>query len=420
MEGDFSLNALFSRPGVTRVLLQQGRVLLPSDWNEQVAVSTNRLRELARDLIGPHAGPSGNAGFKITFHAANNQFRIGKGRYWVEGFLVENDRERPVTEQPYYHAGDLKLDGSVLFYLDVREQHVSAVQDPSIREIALGGPDTATRAVVVWQVRALELGSAPKPEEAWQQLQARLARKKVPLLVAEAKRDRDDEACIISPDSRYTGPENQLYRVEIHSAATAQGAPPKFKWSRDNGSISFAASKIEGLTATLLSLGRDRRTSLAVGDFVEAGNDVTRFNDEVRPLVVVKKIDPSTLDVTLAADPGLVTDPKDKRHPFLRRWDSPLIDVPKNGVPVPLEKGIEVTFTQNDADYRPGDYWLIPARTVSGDVIWPPDENGKPKAVEPHGPARAYAPLAHRNTATGVLTELRFELNPQTHLKTAT
>ena len=138
----------------------------------------------------------------------------------------------------------------------------------------------------------------------------------------------------------------------------------------------------------------------------------------MRPLVPVKKIDTSTLEVTLDADPALTTDPKDKRHPFLRRWDSQLIDVPKNGVPVTLEKGIEVTFPEKDADYRPGDYWLIPARTISGDVIWPRDEQDKPLAVEPHGPARAHAPLLHRGATSG-LKELRWELDPQPHLKPA-
>jgi len=43
--------------------------------------------------------------------------------------------------------------------------------------------------------------------------------------------------------------------------------------------------------------------------------------------------------------------------------------------------------------YRTGDYWLIPARTATGDVEWP-GPVGKPEAVPPHGIEHHYAPLA--------------------------
>jgi Family of unknown function (DUF6519) len=37
--------------------------------------------------------------------------------------------------------------------------------------------------------------------------------------------------------------------------------------------------------------------------------------------------------------------------------------------------------------YRTGDYWLIPARVESGDVIWPRGANG-PQALPPDGVER--------------------------------
>ena len=78
--------------------------------------------------------------------------------------------------QPYYHAGapppigDPFLPGqlggqTLLFYLDVWRRHVTAVEDPRIREVALGGPDTATRAQTAWALRFLTVvtpaGSVP-------------------------------------------------------------------------------------------------------------------------------------------------------------------------------------------------------------------------------------------------------------------
>ena len=34
------------------------------------------------------------------------------------------------------------------------------------------------------------------------------------------------DACTLSPSSGYRGPENQLYRVEIHQGGTAPPVPP--------------------------------------------------------------------------------------------------------------------------------------------------------------------------------------------------
>lgn len=57
-----------------------------------------------------------------------------------------------------------------------------------------------------------------------------------------------------------------------------------------------------------------------------------------------------------------------------------------------LEDGIRIQF-QNDATYRTGDYWLIPARTATGEVEWPSSEDN-PLSVPPHGIEHHYAPLA--------------------------
>src|SRR5207244_2395478 len=93
-------------------------------------------------------------------------------------------------------------------------------------------------------------------------------------LSAIAHHDGDEnDACIVSPEARYRGVENQLYRVEIHSApapdAPEKDGPVRFKWSRDNGSIVIPLQDISGTTAHVRSLGRDTRTSLSPRDYVE-------------------------------------------------------------------------------------------------------------------------------------------------------
>ena len=58
-----------------------------------------------------------------------------------------------------------------------------------------------------------------------------------------------------------------------------------------------------------------------------------------------------------------------------------------------LEEEVQIRF--NGGTYQPGQFWLIPARTASGDVIWPQASDGSgPKAVPARAPRHFYAPLA--------------------------
>ncbi|MGR8942448.1 MAG: DUF6519 domain-containing protein [Gammaproteobacteria bacterium] len=93
------------------------------------------------------------------------------------------------------------------------------------------------------------------------------------------------------------------------------------------------------------------------------------------------------------------------KHPYLRRWDQQNGD--QGGIPIKessageeewidLEEGIQVLFPKSSTEsgeYRSGDYWLIPARQITGDVEWP-NEDEQPKALLPHGVIHYYAPLA--------------------------
>jgi hypothetical protein len=55
-------------------------------------------------------------------------------------------------------------DGFYLAYLDVWQRHITALEDEGIREVALNGPDTATRTRTVWQVKLLIERNPNAPE----------------------------------------------------------------------------------------------------------------------------------------------------------------------------------------------------------------------------------------------------------------
>ena len=50
--GDFTRDTFWRANHFCQVLMQQGRVQLDADWNEQSAILLHFLRSLARDVIG--------------------------------------------------------------------------------------------------------------------------------------------------------------------------------------------------------------------------------------------------------------------------------------------------------------------------------------------------------------------------------
>jgi hypothetical protein len=423
MKGDFTRDTFDPCRHFSRVLMQQGRVQLDADWNEQTAILLHYLQALAADLIGPYGGPAkadGTAGDGFAISAAGKlDFAIGKGHYYVDGILCENDDDQAgYGSQADYPLGkDTELgNGDYLVYLDVWERHLTYVEVEdtegrviSIREVALNGPDTATRAQVVWQVK-VKPGVATRPDRltwsglvhgvnGWQPMN----RGRLKARAINSESADHENPCITPPVSRYRGAENQLYRVEIHKGGTAkEGAT--FKWSRENGSVIFPIRTINENRVTVETLGRDTRLGLQVNNWVEILDDDYTLQNRAEPLLQVERLDPDKNIVTLRDKPNPLVGQSPSRHPLIRRWDQHETEdsaPSKDGVVIvegdgdqnwiELEDNVQVHF-QPGATYRTGDYWLIPARTATGDVEWPGPKDA-PKAQMPHGITHHYAPL---------------------------
>ncbi len=449
MQGDISRASFDPLHHFTRVLAQQGRVPTDADWNEQVAISRHHLRTVVADLLGPHAGPADACGFALVSDPAvvptltddlgrplsaervaaldaklaGGDLLIGQGRYYVHGLLAECDSWLTYGEQVGYPFDDhstieaLRGQGAVLVYLDVWERHVAADEQPEILEVALGGSDTTTRAELAWQVRVAG-GDAPTCGDV-----AGLVRDRHPLLRARA-RGVGSAPDLTPPGAGYRGAENRLYRVEIHRGGHAApvGSEPAgatFTWSRDNGSTSFAVvghSVLNGLVVLQLRSPRhDLGTALGPGDLVELVDDASTMRGVRAPILTVETIDIEVGSVVLtgAAD---ATGSRPELHPILRRWDHGASDVAladdgavivqqatlDDDLWIDLEDGVSVQFPAPTpgaaaADYRAGDYWLVPARTATADVIWPSETvDGQLTALPrlPDGVIHYLAPLA--------------------------
>ncbi len=138
MKGDFSRDTFDPLYNFSRVLLQQGRVQLDADFNEQASILLYMLRRLTADIVGPYAIAGGPDAFRVAVegNAANRRLVAGGGRAYVGGYLVE------VPDGELTFTGELEPNGRYIVYLDVWERHVTYHETAApIREVALGGPE---------------------------------------------------------------------------------------------------------------------------------------------------------------------------------------------------------------------------------------------------------------------------------------
>jgi hypothetical protein len=417
MKGDFTRDTFDKTKRYYRVLMQQGRVQLDADWNEQVSILLSRLETLAADLIGPFGTPAGAPGFSILEQTANGatlvrDFAYSPGRLYVDGMLCEN-----MDETTYSSLGTtpkLESGKTYLVFVDAWEQYVSAAEDTSLRDPALGGMDTTGRSRVDWLVRVAEVDPATTPADfdlhnaanKWDIFVAGVYpqnRGSLKAHVLDTQQASDDPG--FAGSSRYRGFENQLYRVEIHTSGAAGTAT--FKWSRDNGAVAYTVTSIEKEIVKLSGLGRGDNLRIQVNDWVELIDSRLAAQSHPDNLARVVRVDPSKLEVTIKGD--LTTHSAAGAAYILRRWDhKPLEGTSGATIPIresnksdsgwiPLEDGLEIQFQPASANppqtYLSGDYWLIPARVATGGIDWP-SASGKPQTLPPRGIDHHFAPLA--------------------------
>jgi hypothetical protein len=187
---------------------------------------------------------------------------------------------------------------------------------------------------------------------------------------------------------------------------------------------------------SLANVGRDARSGLEVGDWVEIVDDDYILHNRAEPLLRIEKIVAGSSQVTLSGVPSSKVGKDLSKHPLLRRWDQKASDSRKGGLELQddgaaavregdgdkgwlvLEDGIQIQFNSADPTnhYRTGDYWMIPARTATGDVVWP-QLDGKPKALPPRGIDHHYAPLGIVSFESGAL-EVKTDCRPKFKLAT--
>ncbi len=425
MPGDYTRFTFDPRNRYSSVLMQQGRVQLDSDWNEQARLIDRRVRVQAQDTFGfewvpKHTTPDA---FRLTAMAGPPvDFAIGVGRMYVRGLLAEVfEGEAPTYLVQPFHPDPPPLPGTgpAIAYLDVWEREITYIENDALLEKALGGPDTATRKQVVWQVKIQALDDASCEVD----LDALFPPSAGRLTTQAFAPPPSNDPCILSPTGGYRGLENRLYRVEVHTHGGLGTA--RFMWSRDNASI---VSRVRDMTSSATEttlhvdrIGRDAVLRFAAGDWVEVTDDhrelmgepgeiaqIAAPPDEAALTITLDRVIPQGTGRAFGANAAEIRD----RHTKIKRWDQTVsnstdpgtglsqVDAASGLIPITattleLEDGVRVTFALAGAgEFHVGDYWVFAARTADGSVELL-------NAAPPRGILHHYAHLAVIADLTG-------------------
>jgi hypothetical protein len=407
----------------TGVVAQQGRVTLEAEQNEQRTIdAVERRRELI-EIVGPAGTP--DDGYAIT-SSAGPDLSIGGGTMYVGGVRVSLGGGIAYSQQPDWldHAEDpdwIPLRrityGNEQVVLVVREHEITAVEDPALYEVALGGPDGAARTRMVQHIQRMPTGGRDCAEAVTSDVKHWSAQglsfdpetmrlsSDSRLLVTWSGPPAAPKPCEPSSIGGYLGAENQLIRVRL--TGVRRDGTFDLVWGYDDASFLYRVTTAGG-SAPLLTLHRSPvddyhwpRSGQAVevlrsaaqlrsSDGAQEGYAASLAGEVV---VLASPYDPDTKTVQLpSALPGHYLDQTATPQLYLRIWEEVLTGT--TGTPIELTgTGLQVTITADGGGrLHTGDYWCIGVRPSTSVDVYPARylREGQP----PDGPQSWACPLA--------------------------
>ena len=163
--------------GYRSVIVQQGRVTLEADANEAAKLASEALRHETIDIVGPAGTP--DQGYAVSAGSGGpTDIVCGAGTMYLGGWRLHQDAPVHLNKQPDWLnlapgqpdwknlPATTQARGNLLIALLATEQSVSAVEDNALREVALGGPDTAARSRLMQHFLAIPVVAATRAEAA--------------------------------------------------------------------------------------------------------------------------------------------------------------------------------------------------------------------------------------------------------------
>jgi hypothetical protein len=406
-----------------------GQTFARGQWIEITAIPTRSENLLQALLEGTfdsaEMGSPKNAWFRIgapdndkaalidqtleLWHPTFN-FKLLQSRLTEDVVYLKLRRLTTYNTQPDYphpqtldFPKGLPADQLYLVYLDAWQRHITTLEDPDLKEVALGNADTTTRLKTVWQVKLLLVGDRTAKVDPNQSFDAFNQRSQDRPVYLTAR---------LRPNNRTNGTggttlDNNLYRIEVHTGGLLPEA--RFKWSRENGTVVSPINRIQPQTNLIEVQASDG--IFKVGQWVELLTEARELQNRPGILMRLADLRPGG---KLIYDPATVTETIDDKlqaelntptnRPKLRGWDwlENMAGLPlKSSDPegwIDLERNIQVRFaTDPDVKFQTGDYWLIPTR-FTGSLDWVKDAQGQPLPQRPTGIQHTYTRLALVNT----------------------
>ncbi len=244
-------NIVVTNPAATGVNFTKGEIVETSADDPGVCPQAHQIMELqgSKLTLAPAVSSKGTMMRHAITYKTQPDFLVA-----ATGRLPTSDSANP----------------KCFVYLDVWERHVTWVEDENIREVGLDGPDTATRAKVVCQVKtspnvptSIEDNSLSDPNWRTYIPEANLQPANRRLLKARVRPGRvSTDPCITSPKSSYRGAENQLYRWRSTSVVVSMRTSrrPSSGHVQRIGCVSHF--QVERRSVTVENLCRDSRLGL--------------------------------------------------------------------------------------------------------------------------------------------------------------
>ena len=427
------------------VVMQQGRVTLEADWNEAQTIANEQTRREALDFVGPTGTWRSDNGYAISLipttgsNPPSYDFTIGSGSMYVGGERAYLPQNENYSAQPKGDWMDFAQDPDWVapytsnpgfneyVYLFLREQEVSAVEDSDLKDIALGGPDTAQRTRLIqhivrhktagtdcptslkdvqanwWNPNGYQLNPNDMRVESFGRLEVGFVN------------TATSSPCDPVAQGGYLGADNQLIRVQISNAS----ANPSFVWGYDDASflyevtIKSLGSSTTPTTLTLNTAPVDaehipqngqavelllRAAELSNGQYVAAPTGQVfilgsaAFTPGANTLTLPPGINTSIFGAGLGGNPNL-------SQLYLRVWQGQSTFTPGTAQALTntvtgVDTGLTVTLTTEASgqSFRIGDYWMFAVRPPIPDRIYPERYTAAPQP--PDGPREWICPLA--------------------------
>jgi Family of unknown function (DUF6519)/IPT/TIG domain len=458
------------------LIAQQGRVTIEADWNEAATIDQERDRLATLDIVGPQGTPDN--GYRVETSVDSTlpplepgDFLIGPGTLYVGGQRFDLDEPGVrYSDQPDwldYSSDSLWKDPAVpaptpsmpstpstpstpasveLVYLVASEQEVCAVEDASLADVALGGPDTMQRQRIL-QHFVRRSTTQLTGDLAWTDFENSLAdhglsfdpatmmiESTTTLQVSFPQLGATPSLCQPGVTGGYLGAENQMIRVMVVNpvGAIEPGADPSapvIVWGFDDASFLYritAATPDNSAGTTTLTLATAPPDSfhfpakaqavevlrsaaqLTSTDYIAAPTGVVStltadYDDAQKSLTIEGTLPQDYLPAATPSDATL----SDATTPplYLRVWQAQTtaaaqtttatagIATPSGPTPYTAAldgTGVTVTLSST-SKFHPGDFWRFALRPSQPSLVYP-DRIRAPQP--PDGPRTWACPLA--------------------------